>query len=238
MARPVLLLTRPRQASLDFAASLGEGVAAEVVIAPLIAIEPVGEVPGLDGFAGVIVTSGHAVARLGKALRGRQVFTVGEQTAEAAAAFGANAHCLGATVDAFIDRIEEVATPAIYLHGQHVSSDIEDVARARGLDVSAQVIYDQVPCPMQEDALRAVRSGRGVVAPVFSRRSADLLIRALAGSAQRPVFVAISDAVGERLAGHGEVAVAETPDAGAMRRAVLEVIGTAGLAGGLGALRL
>ena len=63
MARPVLLLTRPRQASLDFAASLGEGVAAEVVIAPLIAIEPVGEVPDLDGFAGVIVTSGHAVAR-------------------------------------------------------------------------------------------------------------------------------------------------------------------------------
>ena len=238
MARPVLLLTRPRQASLDFAASLGEGVAAEVVIAPLIAIEPVGEVPDLDGFAGVIVTSGHAVARLGEALRGRRVFTVGERTAEAAAAFGATARCLGATVDAFIDRLGEVATPAIYLHGRHVSTDLARVAQSRRSDVTARVIYDQVPRPLEEDALRAARGGRTVVAPVFSRRSADLLTRALAGDASPPLFVAISDAVADRLRAHGEVVVAETPDAGAMRRAVLEVIGAAGLAGGPDALRL
>lgn len=217
--RATLLLTRPEPQSRAFLADCETVLNRRlpVVISPLLQIEPVGELPDLDRFQTVILTSGNGVERLGPALGGRRVLTVGERTADLARVQGAAAHSLGENVEAFLKSATEVKTPAIHCRGVHTRGGLAD--RLNGVDEA--ILYDQVAVPLSKAAQRLLTGDAPVVVPLFSPRTAKLLSSTQVSA---PVIVlAISDATaGEWMAG-GDIRVAERPD----RHAMCAMVGAA-----------
>lgn len=221
-AEATLLLTRPEPQSLAFLAdceaALGRQIAS--VISPLIGIEPVGEVPDMDSFETIAVTSGNAVRHLGDRLAGRRVVTVGAKTAELAREAGAAAVCLGESVAEFLENTGEVQGPVLHARGVHTRGDVVGGLRNLGINAEEAVIYDQVALPLSDEAKALLGGEMRVIAPLFSPRTADLLSRE---EILAPVTViAMSEAVHKAWRREGDVRLADFPTAEAMKRAVAE----------------
>ena len=221
---PTLLLTRPEAQSREFLAlcEARAGRRVSCVVSPVLEIVETGEVPDLGRVRTVILTSGNAVRRLGRALAGRTVVTVGERTAALARAEGAEARCLGENIEAFLDNLGAVEGPALHAHGVHSRGDLAARAATRGLLVEEAVVYDQVALPLTRAAQSLLQGNSPVVAPLFSPRSARLLSSA---SIRAPLVVlAISAATRDAWTGPGSVTVAEAPTAEDLCRCVTEAM--------------
>jgi uroporphyrinogen-III synthase len=227
-SRPVLLLTRPAEASARFAAQVQQRVpGVRVVISPLMA--PAFLAPGLpDGWDGVLFTSETGVAGLTRLTdrRGPAV-CVGARTADAAQAAGWQAQALGGDAEGMVAGLMAAPLQGHWLHarGADAAGDLAARLRAAGMAVTEAIVYDQRPQPLSAQA-HAVLAGPGPVwLAVFSPRSARLFV-AEAGDIAAPVqAVAISPAAAAVLTGVCPVVVAARPDAAAM----LDALG--GLAG-------
>ena len=220
-AEPTLLLTRSEAQSKAFLnmCEARAGRRIPVIISPLLRIEPLGDVPDLNRFAAVVATSANGVERLGVALAGRMVRTVGERTAEIARAFGAEALALGENVEAFLRRGGELTGPVLVVRGVHAIGDLSEQLAGQGHEVEEAVLYDQVAVPLNGAARSLLTGGSPVVAPLFSPRTARLLAQT---TVTAPLLVlAISEATAEAWIGGGRVQVAESPDAEAMCRLVI-----------------
>lgn len=215
-----LLLTRPEPQSRAFLADceahLGRSI--PVVISPLMRIEPMGDVPDLERYATIILTSGNGVARLGSALSGRHVVTVGERTAALAREHDAEAKHLDDDVEGFLENAATVRGPALFCRGVHSRGDLAKRLAERGIEVEEAILYDQVAEPLTNAARLLLAGSLPVVAPVFSPRSAKLL--SSHRIAAPLTLLAISQATADAWTGGGEVLVAERPNAAAMRALV------------------
>ncbi len=217
-----LLLTRPKPQSETFLAECETEVGRRlpVVISPLLKIEPVGDMPDLDAFDTIVLTSSNGVARLGSALAGRIVVTVGKKTAALASQQGAKAAVLGESVDAFLAAQYAFKGRVLFCRGKHSRGDLANRLRQRSVNVEEAVIYDQVGQPLDSRARELLVGDGLVVAPVFSPRSARLLA---ANPITAPISVlAISSAVAAAWNGPGNILVASHPDANHMRQMVQE----------------
>ncbi|MDR9394436.1 uroporphyrinogen-III synthase [Roseovarius sp. SYSU LYC5161] len=225
---PTVLITRPEPAAQEFADAVrrrfGAGVAA--VVAPVMRIEPYGELPDLAGFAALIFTSRNGVAAFAAQTTGRDLpcFTVGDATADAARAIGLDAISAGGAAGDLVRLIRESGHegPFLHLRGEHAAADISGELRLAGLTAAEVVIYRQVeqPCGPQADALLAKEGA--VILPLFSQRSARVFFSR--GPFNATAFVAaISDPVAEVIPAGAvsECMVAERPDA----EAVLDTTG-------------
>ncbi|MBT8459196.1 MAG: uroporphyrinogen-III synthase [Boseongicola sp.] len=224
-ASPTLLLTRPDAQSRGFLAECEARAERRLpaVIAPVMRILDVGDVPDLDLFGSVLVTSSHAVRRLSDsgAMRGHRVFTVGEMTAALARADGADASALGEDIDGFLRRTSELVPPCLYARGRHVRLDLRAELVARGFDCEEAVIYDQVAQPIGRAGRALLAGGAPVVAPLFSARSAELL--SASTEIKAPVTaLAMSEAVAAAWNGGGDVRVVPEPTSAAMCAAVAD----------------
>lgn len=126
-----LLLTRPLADSRRLAQALA-ALRHEVLIEPLLTIEPLAPVLELEGVQAVAVTSRHAFAFLdqcddadARRLRALPLFAVGGATAEAAAAAGfenvtAAAGDAAALARLLVDRLEPAAGAVLHLAGDVV----------------------------------------------------------------------------------------------------------------------
>jgi len=224
-ASPTLLLTRPDAQSRAFLAEC-EGVLGRrlpVVIAPLMRIVGVGDVPDLDRFATIAVTSSHAVRRLAAdgALRGRTVVCVGEIAAGLARELGADAVALGADVAEFLEGWRTIDGPCLYARGRHVRLDLAAELNARDVVCEEAVVYDQVAQPLGRAGEALLLGTTGVVAPIFSARTAELLSRTLDIRAPLTV-ITMSDAVAQAWNGDGDVRIVSEPTSAAMCAAVTQ----------------
>ncbi|QMU59301.1 MAG: hypothetical protein GKR98_14565 [Boseongicola sp.] len=222
-----LLLTRPLAQSEEFLASCeGElGVRVPVVISPILRISDVGEIPNLESYQTIIVTSGNAVARLGREgiLAGRNVACVGEKTAQAARDHGATARALGADVEAFIAASQSLEGRCLYLRGRHVSVDLVERLAEIGINCDEVAIYDQIAQPISKAASVILSGDVPIVAPIFSRRSAQLLA-AHCQDRKGLSVLAVSDAVAKEWTGSGRVIVADEPTSEAMCAATIALL--------------
>ena len=222
-ASPTLLLTRPDAQSRGFLAECEEVVGGRipVVIAPVMKIVDVGDIPDLDRFETIIATSSHAVRRLGAdgVLRGRKVAAVGEVTAELARGFGAKAEALGQDGAEFLDNCEEIKAPCLYVRGAHVRLDLASELLGRGIACEETVVYDQVAQPLGRAAEALLAGALPVIAPVFSARTAELLGRTTDIRAPMTV-IAMSPAVAAAWSGVGDLRIVAEPTSDAMSRAV------------------
>lgn len=211
----LLLLTRPEAQSRSFLADLEArlGYTPPIIISPILKISAVGDAVDLDLYQTLIVTSGNAVMVLGGALAGRKVVTVGERTASMAQSVGADAQCLGDTVDALAARLREVEGPALYLRGRHSRGDLIGAGRAAGLSIDECIVYDQIEVPLTAEAQAAMKRGHAIL-PLFSPRSAALLSAYECHSSTKAI--AMSPAVARAWTASTEVQIAARPDRAAM----------------------
>ena len=217
MATPPILLTRPRADAERFAAALG----LPCVVAPLLEIVATGPVPAAEA---LLLTSANGVAawRDGGGARELPTWCVGDRTAGLAAAAGLEVRGWAADAEALARVVPADAPPLTHARGHHVRGDLAARLRARGLRVAEAVLYEAKPVPLTEEA-RVLALAGPVVAPVFSPRSAALLVDAWPPLAMGHLrAVALSPAVAAALPGP-PAAVAARPDAAAMRDAVRAV---------------
>lgn len=218
-ASPVLLLTRPEPASRRFAAEAAH-LGLETIIAPILRIAPVGHDGKLLAQArGLVFTSAHAVPAAGPG-RGRPAICVGPATAGAARAAGFEVTEGPGDALRMLPLLAGLDEGWLHPHGAHV---------AKRLPVPGMVVYDQLPQPLTEPALKALAGRAPVILPLFSPRSARLL-SLRAAEARAPLWlVPISPAAeAEWRAAQARLAVAPTPDAAGILRAIATLLDRAG----------
>ncbi len=223
---PTILITRPEPGAGHFIAAL-KGVPGgdlPVIVSPVLAIEPQGALPDLDGVRWLIFTSQHGVFRYAELTARRDIpaYAVGDATARAAEAEGMRAiSCAGDARD-LLARIrgDGARGPMLHLRGAHAAADVAGALRGAGIEAAEAVIYAQRTLPLSEAARACLAGTAPVIAPVFSPRSAAQLLKD--GAPRAPlVIVAISPAAADRVpqGAAASVIVADRPDAAGMLRA-------------------
>jgi len=234
-SRPIpVLLTRPAAQGDRFAADLRArfGAVVELVASPL--MEPDLLTPDWpDGaYSCLILTSETGVEAavrlrdLGRALPERAI-CVGDRTAAVARAAGFDARSAQGDAEALIALIlaSDDLGPFLHLRGKDARGDIAPRLAAKGRPAAAAVVYDQRAVPLTEPARALLEGDRAVVVPLFSPRSADLLLAQ--GPFAAPLLVAaLSPAVATRAEAlvPQRIVVANRPDAGAMMEAIAALI--------------
>lgn len=234
-----LLITRP-QPGADHSAEILRARSHEVVVAPLLQIEPL---PGADlgapPWGAVLLSSANAARAIARHPRLREiaslpVLAVGDSTAEAARAAGfadvqssgGDARDLGRAVSA---RFAGLRAPLLYLAGQDRARDLAGdlTGDVGGLILRTVVVYRAVkaatfPPPVQS-ALSAGRfdgvlhfSLRTAVAYMDCAQSAGLRDKALV-----PLQFCLSSRVAGPLAGAENIRIAARPD----ETALLDLVG-------------
>lgn len=221
---PILLLTRPEAASRRFAALPGLE-RAEIVISPLMEIVPVeGRIPPEQA---LIFSSQNGVAAFLDRAKpmGRLAWCVGSRTAQMAEAAGFSVLGWAETAAALVDRMQASGQggPFLHLRGDRVAFPLAESLNQAGIETDQLVIYRQDPLPLTQQAMAVLTGSAVVIVPVFSPQTARILLAQIGQPRARLIFVAISDAVARICAAAdlGKVVTAASPDAQAMRSAVL-----------------
>lgn len=182
---PTLLLTRPRAQSERFADAFScRGGAQGIVIAPLMEIVP--QTLDMNAVAeakALIFTSENGVEGFVTqcARRDLTAYCVGPRTASAAAREGFNVVQAGGDAEALFALLQSVQPPQPLLHlrGTHAAGNLATRLNDAGLRTLEAVVYDQRARPLDRAAQALLESPGAVVLPLFSPRSARLLLEAL-----------------------------------------------------------
>lgn len=232
-SRPRVIVTRPADQGAAFAARLADALPqAEVIVAPLMAVQVLRPVLPAGAFAAVIFTSGNAVRAVAGMDLPRRAYCVGAQTARAAAAAGFDAVSADGDAQALLALIatQPPGGPLLHLHGAETRGDVAARLTAAGIPAQGLVVYRQNAQPLSPQALGALAGDAPVILPVFSPRSAALLVAAV-GQPRAPLFAAaISPAAAAPLRDLPliRLEIAESPDAAAMVAAVGRLLQAAG----------
>lgn len=223
---PVLLLTRPREASERFAQLVPELAA---ILSPLLQIMPLA--PALPtGPLPLVFTSANGVWAFGRlrAAQGQLAYCVGPRTAQAAKGAGYDVMSAEGAVDDLVALILSRATdgPLLYACGRIRTGDLDGKLRRAGLQVTTCEVYDQVPQDLNAAARQVLGQAAPVILPLFSPRSAALMSAAAAGATAplHPVFLSQNVAAawtGPAVAGQ---IIAHAPNAQAMVAAVKQLM--------------
>ncbi len=226
-----LLLTRPETAAKRFQSECEErlGRFARVITSPLMEIVPVafegapgpGEAPIFTSENGVAALSARGPAIL------EPVWCVGSRTALRAREAGYSVAGTEKDADSLVDRLlsNESAEAFVHVAGRHRRGDIVARLRAAGRGARVMEVYDQVTRPVSEPARRLLQRSEPIVAPLFSPRSAMLLVEAAVE--RRAVVHAICISAATRAAWSvlpGETClVAHTPDSEGVLQAMVRL---------------
>ena len=230
---PTILITRPEPQASRFAKDLIAtfGPTVSTLVSPLMRPEVL--VPALPQmpFASVVFTSesGVRAARELKLTLPDMAFCVGDQTAKVAAQAGFTALSAKGDADDLFDllMIHADFQPFLLLQGKETRGNLLERLRARGVNAAQAVIYEQREQPLNAAAVNALTNKGDVILPVFSPRTAELLVAAMGhiNVVAKTRFVAISPACAEKLGPFAERAgVSATPDRDGMMDALKAVV--------------
>ncbi|MGK7654814.1 uroporphyrinogen-III synthase [Roseovarius sp. B08] len=226
---PLILITRPADAAKAFADTVRAelGPRADICIAPLLETQHLTDLPDLTRYPTLIFTSANAVASFAQATSARDFtcYAVGRATAEKALDCGLSPRVGPGTGRELATRIrhDAPATPCLHLRGDHIAFDIARHLSSAGIETAEATVYRQVAVPLPDDARARIAQAETVIAPVFSPRSAQLLLDALPNGTNLHI-AAISDAAAGVFAPENaaRIEVAQSPD----RQAMLACVAT------------
>jgi len=215
-----VVVTRPQTDSERTAVAL-EALGHEVLVAPLMRIEPVA-VDLAGTWSAIVITSANALQAVPATADGVKtlpVFAVGDRSAEAArqAGFAEVSSANGDIKDLVrlvAARAVGAKAPLLYLAGEDRSGDLVPQLAAHGIDAEMKVVYriaaEVFPPVLAADAVLH-----------FSRRSAELFVEGarssgVAGPAEDVRHLCLSSQVAEPLAGASRIAIAARPDEAAL----------------------
>ena len=219
-----VVVTRPQADSERTAVAL-EALGHEVLVAPLMRIEPVA-VDLAGTWSAIVITSANALQAVPATADGVKplpVFAVGDRSAEAARRAGfaevssANGDIKG-LVRLVAARAVGAKAPLLYLAGEDRAGDLVAQLAARGIEAEMKVVYRIVAEVFPPVLAAALESGDVDAVLHFSRRSAELFVEGarssgVAGPAEDVRHLCLSSQVAEPLAGASRIAVAARPEA-------------------------
>lgn len=225
-----LLVTRP-EPDADRTARALRARGRQVVVAPLLRVEPVLDAPIAEGpWAAIVFTSANAVAALAAhpakaSLLHVPVFTVGARTEEAAhaAAFAEVQSAYGdvaALASLIVARLTDRKKPILYLAGENIAGDLAALLKNYGIAVRTVPIYRAVAASRLPEAARTALAGDRLDGVLhFSKRSAEAFLAAIEadrlreqGLALRHLCLSAEVAAPLIAAGAERVEVARRPD--------------------------
>ncbi|WP_424941435.1 uroporphyrinogen-III synthase [Aliiroseovarius sp. S253] len=223
---PTLVLTRPPAAArrvLDqIESALGRPV--RHILSPILQIEPVGTWPDLPKGVEVILSSEHAVRG---DLSDVVVHCVGARTASVAMAQGAKVQTTATTAEELLQVLATRSAEYLHLCGSHKAVDISARLTALGHACRDHQVYAQVTQPLSEQARAALEGEDPVLLPLFSPRSARLVVEAIAKPGPRLHVICMSKAVEAewRTATGWPADIVVTPTGDAMVREIVAALG-------------
>lgn len=187
-----------------------------------IVTSPIMQIRALDvdiqDFDIALITSSQALRSLPGTFQanGRLALCVGDVTTQAANSIGFAAVCAGSTVDGLVDHVLAHLRQGRYLHlrGQHTTGDLVPRLDRHGVQVQGTIVYDQPMVALSESAQQMLQRGTPVVLPLFSPRSAELLIEQMTISpVHRAICISKNTVQICQDAGFSVIRVAQTPTA-------------------------
>jgi uroporphyrinogen-III synthase len=222
-----VVVTRPQADSERTAASL-EALGHEVLVAPLMRIEPVA-VDLARTWGAIVITSANALQAVPATADGVKtlpVFAVGDRSAEAARRAGfAEVNSANGDIRDLVRLVAARAVgakaPLLYLAGEDRSGDLVAQLAAHGIDAEMKVVYRIVAEVFPPVLAAALESGDVDAVLHFSRRSAELFVEGarssgVAGPAEDVRHLCLSSQVAEPLTGASRIAVAARPEEAAL----------------------
>lgn len=228
---PTLIVTRPAPQGEAFAKAIAArwGGALQIILSPLLAIQPIPVATDLNDITGVIFTSANGVAAAGdlRLSQGLTAWCVGQKTAALAQSAGFDPIIgpgdAAGLVQLIIDRAP--AGPLAHIRGQHSRGDVCAHLNQSSVSCVEVIAYDQAVCPLTLEAKEALKGKEPIVFPLFSPRTVAILTKEAPFGA--PVYlVMMSEAVKDAAANlkSESVAVAAQPDENAMIAATLAAL--------------
>jgi uroporphyrinogen-III synthase len=230
-----ILLTRPAAQSAAYAKELQALLKNKVRIlkSPLMRIETLQTDLDLTDVHHLLFTSSNGVRAFAGLSDSRDIpaLCVGDRTADAARAFGLNAISAQGSVAELaklaINLGQDLSGCFLHLRGKHVAGNIGEDLALSDLAIREAVIYNQRALPLADDA-RAALTGIGkVILPLFSPRTAKLLMQQVGGRGLSNVTaICISQNVADQLdpSEFTHVLVAEHADAKAVTKVITREI--------------
>ena len=222
-----VVVTRP-QADSERTATALEALGHEVLVAPLMRVEPVA-VDLAGTWSAIVITSANALQAIPATADGVKtlpVFAVGDRSAEAArrAGFAEVSSANGDIKDLVrlvAARAVGAKAPLLYLAGEDRSGDLVAQLVAHGIDAEMKVVYRIVAEVFPPVLAAALESGDVDAVLHFSRRSAELFVEGarlsgVAGPAEDVRHLCLSSQVAEPLAGANRIVVAARPEEAAL----------------------
>ena len=230
-----IALTRP-QADAERSASALRALGHDVLVAPLMRVEPIAA--DLSGdWSAVVITSANAPMVIEKNLElvKLPVYAVGERSAQAARAAGFT-QVMSAGGDAH-DLVQLIVArhrdekPLLYLAGEDRAADLVGELARHDIPADMRIVYRAVTAPFPPALTDALRAGTLDAVLHYSKRSAENYIAGaretgIAPAALAVCHVCLSAHVADplRAAGAATISVAKHPD----EAAIVELLGTSG----------
>lgn len=234
--RPLILVTRPEPQASRFAAELGRQVGPEgILLSPVLGpvYLPV-QVPP-RAFTALVLTSetgAEAARRISAA--GQTLpdlaYCVGTRTAAVARQAGFRVLSAAGDAAALVSFIQSQHRGGLllYLHGRDTRGQVAEKLNLAGIETVALLCYAQEALPLTDQAIQAIRRDQPVVLPLFSPRSAEILVRQWAelGAKARPWVVALSPAVADLARGLNpeRLIIAAHPDGASLLAALVPLV--------------
>ncbi len=231
-----IVVTRPQEDAERTAATL-RARGHEVLVAPLLAVEPV-PVELATNWGGVIITSANAAHAIAthparEALVKLKLFAVGKRSADAARQVGfTDVTSAGGDVRdlirTLVARKADAQAPLLYLAGEDRARDLIGELTARGIAAEMAVVYRAAALPFPAALAAALKIGAVDAVLHYSARSTESYVAGaqaagLAAPALAVRHICLSPQVAAPLiaAGAANIAQAARPD----EAALLESIG-------------
>lgn len=216
-----VVVTRP-QADADRTASALRGRGHEVLVAPLMRVEPIAA--DLSGqWGAIVITSANAPGVLAgnparAALIKLPLFAVGHRSADAARLAGfADVTSAGGDVrdlvQLIVERHADAKAPLLYLAGEDRAADLIGELSVHGIAAEMRVVYRAVTASFPDELIEALKAGEIDAVLHFSRRSAENYLSGanragIPAEALKPRHICLSELIAAPLVTAGATAIA------------------------------
>ena len=224
----ILLLTRPLGGNERFCLKIKHLLySCEILDNPIQRIDFLPSLSKVNKNSVLIFTSANGLRAAKKHnLINKKCFVVGANTKKIAVSFGYDVLGFSKDQENLLKLIKskKPTESMVHIRGKHTVGNLCDALKINQFSCLDIIGYNQEPLKIKKQNLQKIHSGRPVILPIFSPRSAELLQSNLDLTGFN--VIAISEAVAKIVTGVelGELVISKKPDLNSMQEATLAIL--------------
>ena len=224
----ILLLTRPLDGNERFCLKIKHLLySCEILDNPIQRIDFLPSLSKVNKNSVLIFTSANGLRAAKKHnLINKKCFVVGANTKKIAVSFGYDVLGFSKDQENLLKLIKskKPTESMVHIRGKHTVGNLCDALKRNQFSCLDIIGYNQEPLKIKKQNLQKILSGRPVILPIFSSRSAELLQSNLDLTGFN--VIAISEAVAKIVSGVelGELVISKKPDLNSMQEATLAIL--------------